>query len=250
MTSAGRLQAQSYFYENNIFEQVKNQVTARSAAKFYGIRVGRNGMACCPFHDDHTPSLKLDRNFVCFGCQEKGDVIHFVEKLFGIRPIDAARKLIADMGLPIEAVSARRKLQTHAPPATREIVIVSKQFKMLETFYFRVLSKYRARLKEQKNRYAPKNPDEEWDPRFVEALAFLDHVEYLLDLLLFGEMNEKLEMMTDMKERIKQIAEETGIYSEAEGADRKANAGTDGYLGEGKLPVGFAASMDGRRQVG
>jgi hypothetical protein len=106
----------------------------------------------------------------------------------------------------------------------------SEQFNTLEMYYYMVLSKYRERLKEQKNRYAPKNPDEEWAPRFVEALAYMDHVEYLLDLLLFGEMNEKLEMMTDMKERIKQIAEETGIYSEAEGTDRKAIAGTDGYL--------------------
>ena len=250
MTSAERLQGQSYFYENNIFEQVKNQVTARSAAEFYGIRVGRNGMACCPFHDDHTPSLKLDRNFICFGCQEKGDVIRFVERLFGIRPIDAARKLITDMSLSIATASARRKTRTHAPPVQRERVSTSEQFNTLETYYYMVLSKYRARLKEQKNRYAPKNPDEEWDPRFVEALTFLDHVEYLLDLLLFGDMNEKLEMMTDMKERVKQIAEETGVYSTAEGTDQQACEGIDGYFGKGKITFEPAPGMDGRRQVG
>jgi hypothetical protein len=184
---------------------VKDQVTARSVAEFYGIKGGRNGMACCPFHDDHTPSLKLDQNFICFGCQEKGDAIHFVEKLFGIRPIDAVKKLITDMGLSVEIASTRRKARTHAPPVQREWMSAGEQFSTLETYYYMVLSKYRARLKEQKNRYAPKNPDEEWDPRFVEALACMDHVEYLLDLLLFGEMNEKLEMMTDMKERIRQI---------------------------------------------
>lgn len=232
MASAERLQGQSYFYKRSIFKQVKGQVTARSAAEFYGIRVGRNGMACCPFHDDHTPSLKLDQNFICFGCQEKGDVIHFVGRLFGIRPIDAAKKLITDMGLSIETASAKRKSRTHAPPVQRELASVSKQFKMLESFYCMVLSKYRARLMEQKNRYAPENPDEDWDPRFVEALACLNHVEYLLDLLLFGEMNEKLEMMTDMKERVKQIAEETGFYSTAEGADQQAFAGTDRNIGK------------------
>ena len=249
MTSAGRLQGQSYFYENNIFEQVKNQVTARSAAEFYGIRVGRNGMACCPFHDDHAPSLKLDRNFICFGCQEKGDVIHFVERLFGIHPIDAARKLITDMSLSIATASARRKTRTHAPPVQRERVSTSEQFSTLETYYYMVLSKYRARLKEQKDRYAPEDPDEEWDPRFVEALACLDHVEYLLDLLLFGEMNEKLEMMEDMKDRVKQIAEETGFYSSAEGKDRETLAGTDRTIG-GEYNTGFTAGMDGRRQAG
>ena len=250
MTSVERLRRQSYFYERSIFEQVKGQVTTRNAAEFYGIRVGRNGMACCPFHDDHTPSLMLDQNFICFGCQEKGDVIHFVERLFGISPIEAARKLITDMGLSIEIASADRKVQTHAPPAQKKKVSVSKQFKTLETFYFTVLSKYRERLKEQKGRYAPKNPDEEWDPRFVEALSLLDYVEYLLDLLLFGELDEKLEMMENIKERVKQIAEGTGFYSAAERKDQQAFAGADGNFGEGKSNAGSDAGMDGRRQTG
>ena len=249
MTSAERLQGQSYFYGKSIFEQVKGQISARSAAEFYGIKVGRNGMACCPFHDDRTPSLKLDQNFICFGCQEKGDVIHFVEKLFGIRPIDAAKKLITDMGLSIETVSEKRKARTHAPPVQREVTSISKQLETLEKFYYMALSKYRGRLKEQKDRYAPEDPDEEWDPRFVEALACLGHVEYLLDLLLFGEMDEKLEMMTDMKERVKQIAEETGVYSTAEGKDRETFAGTDRIIG-GEYNTGFTTGMDGRRQAG
>ena len=32
-------------------------------------------MACCPFHDDKHPSMKVDRRFHCFGCQTDGDVI-------------------------------------------------------------------------------------------------------------------------------------------------------------------------------
>ena len=38
----------------NIFSEVKQYVTARSAAEFYGIHVNHRGMARCPFHDDHT----------------------------------------------------------------------------------------------------------------------------------------------------------------------------------------------------
>ena len=34
----------------NVFEAVKQSVTTRQAAEHYGIHVGRNGMACCPFH--------------------------------------------------------------------------------------------------------------------------------------------------------------------------------------------------------
>ena len=43
----------------NVFEAVKQSVTTRQAAEHYGIRVNRNGMACCPFHNDKTPSMKL-----------------------------------------------------------------------------------------------------------------------------------------------------------------------------------------------
>ncbi|MCB6949579.1 CHC2 zinc finger domain-containing protein, partial [Roseburia faecis] len=52
----------------NVFEAVKQSVTTRQAAEHYGIHVGRNGMVCCPFHHDKTPSMKLDRRYHCFGC--------------------------------------------------------------------------------------------------------------------------------------------------------------------------------------
>ena len=69
----------------NVFEAVKQSVTTRQAAEHYGIRVGRNGMACCPFHNDKTPSMKLDRRYHCFGCGADGDVIDFTAALYGLR---------------------------------------------------------------------------------------------------------------------------------------------------------------------
>ena len=38
----------------NLFEAVKDAVPTIAAAEHYGIEVKRNGMACCPFHDDRT----------------------------------------------------------------------------------------------------------------------------------------------------------------------------------------------------
>ena len=67
-----------------MFEAVKRSVPTRQAAEFYGIRTGRNGMACCPFHDDKHPSMKVDRRLHCFGCQADGDVIDFTARLFGL----------------------------------------------------------------------------------------------------------------------------------------------------------------------
>ena len=53
-----------------IYEKAKSLVTAREAAEHYGLTVNRYGMALCPFHDDHDPSMKLDDRFHCFGCGE------------------------------------------------------------------------------------------------------------------------------------------------------------------------------------
>lgn len=58
-----------------IYEKAKSLVTAREAAEHYGLTVNRYGMALCPFHDDHNPSMKLDDRFHCFCCGEDGDVI-------------------------------------------------------------------------------------------------------------------------------------------------------------------------------
>lgn len=61
----------------NIFEQIKSRVTARQAAEYYGLKVERNGMACCPFHDDKHPSMKIDQKLdywieiLCFGTEEE-----------------------------------------------------------------------------------------------------------------------------------------------------------------------------------
>ena len=86
----------------NVFEAVKQSVTTRQAAEHYGIHVGRNGMACCPFHNDKTPSMKLDRRYHCFGCGADGDVIDFTAALYGLGKKEAAVQLAQDFGLSYE----------------------------------------------------------------------------------------------------------------------------------------------------
>ena len=73
----------------NVFEAVKQSVTTRQAAEHYGIHAGRNGMACCPFHHDKTPSMKLDRRYHCFGCGADGDVIDFAAALYAFSQLIA-----------------------------------------------------------------------------------------------------------------------------------------------------------------
>ena len=104
----------------NVFEAVKQSVTTRQAASFYGIRVGRNGMVCCPFHNDRTPSMKVDSRFYCFGCGASGDVIDFAANFFDLPLYEAAQRLAADFGVdanqpPTKEVLEKRRQKAEAP---------------------------------------------------------------------------------------------------------------------------------------
>ena len=86
----------------NIFSEVKEHLTARQAAEYYGLKVRRNGTACCPFHDDKPPSMKIDKNYHCFACGVGGDAVDYVSRMFGLSQYNAALKLIDDFTLSID----------------------------------------------------------------------------------------------------------------------------------------------------
>ena len=98
--------------KSNVFEAVKQSITTRQAAEHYGIRVNRNGMCVCPFHNDKNPSMKVDKRFHCFGCQADGDVIDFAARLFGLNSKEAALKLAEDFSVSFDA-------KGHDPPSMR-----------------------------------------------------------------------------------------------------------------------------------
>ena len=168
----------------NVFEAVKQSVSTRDAAAFYGIEVKRNGMACCPFHDDKNPSMKVDQRFHCFGCGEDGDVIDFTAKLFDLSPKEAAEKLAQDFGLIYDS---------QAPPRRRYVRQKNEAQKFREDRQrcYRVLSDYYYLLKKWEADRSPSTPEEEPHPRFVEAIQKKPYVEYLLDLFLYESEEEQ-----------------------------------------------------------
>ncbi len=61
-------------------------------------RKGGNYWACCPFHHEKTPSFAVnegDQFYHCFGCQESGDVIKFVQEIESTDFMGAVRILAA-----------------------------------------------------------------------------------------------------------------------------------------------------------
>ena len=173
----------------NLFETIKAAVPVRQAAEHYGLKVNRNGMACCPFHNDRHPSLKLNEEyFFCFGCGATGDAIEFTAKLFDLGSLQAAQRLAVDFGISTEqgqAVAASRK------PKHPHI----RQLREDEMFCFRVLTDYLHLLENWKVLYAPKTPDEPYDDRFVEACQMHCHIEYMADVLTVGDLEERVALV-------------------------------------------------------
>ena len=79
-----------------LFDEVKQNVTVRQAVELYGLKPNRSGLIRCIFHNDKSPSMKVDRRYYCFGCGCTGDAIDFTAQLFGIGLKDAAMKLADD----------------------------------------------------------------------------------------------------------------------------------------------------------
>ena len=186
----------------NVFEAVKQSVTTRQAAEHYGIRVGRNGMCACPFHDDKNPSMKVDRRFHCFGCQADGDVIDFVSRLENVSPKEAALMLAQDFSIPYEDKEPPSRSRPKRNPRKES---PEQQFKRMERHCFRVLSDYHNLLRRWKRDYAPKTPEEEWHPLFVEALQKQSHVEYLLDVLLFSDIGERAALIASYGKEVRNL---------------------------------------------
>jgi len=185
----------------NVFELAKENVTARQAAEFYGLGVNQKGMACCPFHNDKNPSMKITAYYFCFGCGEKGDAIDLVAKLFNLSLKDAANKICSDFGL--KEIDNKSKSNAKAPPAKKKSD--DKALAEIEWHAFIVLSDYYHKLKEWKKLYAPKSMDDEWHPYFEEALDELDHMAYLLDVLLEGDVHDRAFLVSENARRIKSI---------------------------------------------
>ena len=175
-----------------MYETIKATVPMKQAAEHYGLKVSRNGMACCPFHHDRHPSLKLNEDyFFCFGCGAKGDVIDLVARLFDLSGYEAAQRLAADFGIatePGQAVAASCK------PKRPHI----RQFREDEMLCFRVLMDYLHLLEDWKVRYEPKTPDEPYDDRFVEALQMHCHIEYMVDVLTVGDLEERVALVDEL----------------------------------------------------
>jgi DNA primase len=88
---------------------IKGAVSMEDAARRYGLELQRDDFLHCPFHaGDHTASLKIypdGRGWYCYGCNQGGDVITFVQKLFGLNFNQTLIRIDNDFGLGLSGVA-------------------------------------------------------------------------------------------------------------------------------------------------
>ena len=199
----------------NVFETVKQSVPVKEAAERYGIEVGRNSMACCPFHDDKNPSMKLNEEyFYCFGCGATGDVIDLTARLYNLSPKEAAEKLAQDFGLIYDSQAPPRRNYVRQKTETQ-------QFREDRQRCYRILSDYYYLLKKWENAYSPHTPEEEPHPLFVEAIQKKTYVEYLLDLFLYESEEEQKAWIAEHTAEITHLERRLKIMAENKPTNRE-----------------------------
>ena len=196
----------------NIFSEVKEHLTARKVAEYYGLQVKRNGLACCPFHDDKHPSMKIDKNYHCFACGVGGDAIDYVSRLFGLSQYDAALKLIEDFTLPIDAkgnaeLSVQEKERIHKEKAERDrIPRIQKRFEKWCNEIVNILRNCISEIDSVNRFLIGKPPDIIFSEDYAQMLHAEPLINYWLDILCMGNVSERQELFLKDRKKVEEIA--------------------------------------------
>ena len=87
---------------DNIKSKIPISVELEKKTKI--IKKGRDIWCCCPFHNEKTPSCKINDDlgtFYCFGCGAKGDIFTIYQELFNYTFLDAVKELADRAGVKI-----------------------------------------------------------------------------------------------------------------------------------------------------
>lgn len=196
----------------NIFSEVKEHLTARQAAEYYGLKVKRNGTACCPFHDDKHPSMKIDRNYHCFACGVGGDVIDYVSRMFGLSQYDAALKLIEDFVLPVdvkknEGLNAQEKERIRKEKTEQKrIMHIKERFEKWCSQTVDILKNCISEIDSVNHFLVGKLPDIIFSEDYAQMLHAEPVINYWLDILCVGEVSERRDFFLKDRKKVEEIA--------------------------------------------
>ena len=94
-------------------------------------RAGREWKACCPFHDEKTPSFTVNDQkgfYHCFGCQAHGDVISWMTDQRGLSFMDAVKELAAEAGMEVPQPDPRERERAEQRAGLHDVMLAAQNW--------------------------------------------------------------------------------------------------------------------------
>jgi len=147
---------------------------------------GTKHFGLCPFHADNDPSFYVfdDGHFKCFGCQEYGDSVDFIQKLNGISFIDALKAL----GLHNDELSEEDRAQIESRQNRQKMIKAFRQWEKSTADELATL----VRCTHKALHGIKTIEDLEKYGELYHSLAFWEHC--LFDVLCSGDDQEKYQL--------------------------------------------------------
>lgn len=167
-------------------DQILNILDMHTIISYYGIKSNRD-MCSCPFHKDKSPSMKIyDKSFYCFSCNKTGDIIQFVQYLFGLDFMKAMEKINFDFNLNLSKITNKEELKRLQLEYEKE----KKRKEQLKQDYINKMVKATNHYRIYSNlitKYQKEMNENNWED-LQETIIFLE---------------EKLELLDEYMEKIK-----------------------------------------------
>src|SRR6476660_3590 len=94
-------------------------------------RAGREWKACCPFHNEKSPSFTLsdEKGFYhCFGCGAHGDAISWLTDARGLPFMDAVKDLADAAGMEVPAPDPRAQQKAERAAGLYDVMDAAQRF--------------------------------------------------------------------------------------------------------------------------
>lgn len=109
----------------------KNDIVSVVGKYIHLEKKGGKYWACCPFHNEKTPSFTINDEgfFYCFGCKETGDVISFVQKYESCDFPEAVAILAKNVGMEVPQYSADKEVVVKKQTKERVLKLLDCAYK-------------------------------------------------------------------------------------------------------------------------
>jgi DNA primase len=95
------------------------------------IKAGREFKACCPFHNEKTPSFTVNDEkgfYHCFGCGAHGDAIRFLTDQRGLPFMDAVKELASKAGMEVPAPDPRDRERQERSAGLHDVMAATQKW--------------------------------------------------------------------------------------------------------------------------